>query len=130
MVFAAVPSPRGRFVALVADIRDGGFKLTALDTVTDTLVPVGKAPAPPPIQQDDLDVCEDVRNGRTFIWGDLIDGFVEMDAGIITFRNEETLAVSYGPDGCRRRSRQRQVRQWNLSKLLARNSENGSRRQN
>jgi hypothetical protein len=118
MAMAAVPSPGGRFIALIADAEDSdkGFELEVLDTTTDTLIRVGKAPLPPPMQGDYADFCP--RSGRAG-WIDPTDSFVDMDPGIIKFIDEQTIAVSYGHDSCRRRARQRHLEKWNLAAAFA-----------
>jgi hypothetical protein len=114
MAMAAVPSPRGRFVALVGRIDDDQqFELQVLDTSVDLAVTAGRAPAPPP---DDFYCSEHVR----LYWGDTVDGLVTMDAGIIAFPAEGTLAVSYGADTCRKRAKRRRTKLVDLAQLFAR----------
>lgn len=120
MAMAAVPSAHGRFVAFVADPQGTSFELEVLDTRTDTMVHLGKAPAPPPLEKDDRDLCPAGGGRDLFTWGEGTDGFVDMDAGIITFPDDHTLAVSYGADRCRGRSRSRHVRRWDLPTAFSR----------
>ncbi|NTV46676.1 MAG: hypothetical protein HGB11_09215 [Chlorobiales bacterium] len=50
-----------------------------------------------------------------FDWGTCwADGYVEMDAGIIRFKSENVLQVSYGKDTPDARARKRRVRLFKL----------------
>ncbi|HXU02403.1 MAG TPA: hypothetical protein VN903_15670 [Polyangia bacterium] len=119
IAFAAVAGPNGRFVAFVgkwgpdADTA-GRFRLQVLDAAADALYDVGPAPAPPP----DSFWAEEHR--RRCDWGDPVDGFVEMDAGIVRFTDDHTLRASYGADSCLKRGARRREQTWDLEKIVAR----------
>ena len=117
MAMAAVASPRGRYVAFVADAGgDAGFELEVLDTRGDVLVRAGDAPAPPPAGGD----CEPAEE-PFFTWGaPPADGYVDLDPGIIVFAGEDTLVASYGRDRCTRRAAKRREQRWELPALFAR----------
>ena len=56
---------------------------------------MGPAPVPPPSK-----LAGNICSGEPFEWGTCWgDGCVEMDAGIIGFKSEDVLEVSYGDDG-------------------------------
>ncbi|MBN1771906.1 MAG: hypothetical protein JXB32_11625 [Deltaproteobacteria bacterium] len=113
IAFAAVPSPTLRYVALIARV-DGQpqFRLHVFDVDNDEIAEAGPAPAPPPTDFK----CDPPRTH----WWDLdVDGWVEMDAGIIVFSaDERRLTASYGDDSCAARSAQRTIREWDLERDL------------
>ncbi|MES1207139.1 MAG: hypothetical protein ABUS79_14475 [Pseudomonadota bacterium] len=115
MAFAAVPSPDGRFIALVGALdQSRPFRLEVLDIVNDALYELGPPPAPPP---DSAPITKGFDGG--WDWGDPIDGLTPMDASIITFPDDHTLRVTYGRDTSRRRARHRTARTWDLAQVVA-----------
>lgn len=108
LAMAAVPSASGRWVAWVgtSDAKRG-FALMALDTLDDKLTVLGKPPAPPPGAA--------LADGAAWDWGDPVDGFVELDAGILTFDGDRALIASYGRDSAKKRGAPRTQRRFGLS---------------
>jgi hypothetical protein len=74
--------------------------------------PLGPAPAPPPSDFE----CERPTPRR---WLDAMgqDGYVELDAGIVSFPTLTRLRVSYGADTCRARAQRRHLRECDLTQL-------------
>lgn len=122
IAFAAAPGPDGRFIVFVGESRAdrafeaGPFRLQVLDTTKDALYDLGRPPAPPPLSEDEASQLEP---DEGWDWGSPIDGFVQMDPGIITFSDAHTIRVSYGADTIKRRSRQRRQRSWDLARAVA-----------
>jgi len=122
IAFAAVPGPDGRFIVLVGKSRpdgafeDGRFRLQLLDTTKDALYDLGRPPAPPPLSEDDASEYEPADG---WDWGAPVDGFVQMDPGIITFSDAHTVRVSYGADTITRRAGRRRQRSWDLERTVA-----------
>jgi hypothetical protein len=104
-------SPDGSYIALVAQpdqpaVRDG-FRLYLLDVAADTLRVLGRAPAPPPL--DDPAAC----TAGPWVWGDLqaVAFYEAMDAVALQFDGGK-LRASYGADTCRARAKQRTTQEW------------------
>jgi hypothetical protein len=108
LAFVAVPSPSGRFVALIGGkgVADG---LYVLDVARDTIKKLGPAPAPPPAEGA-------AAMGEAFTWGDgWADGFLTLDPGIVVFAGD-ALRVSYGKDSAAGRAKVRKTRTFPLSR--------------
>ena len=113
LALSSEDSADGRYIALVGQMQGKeDFVVFVLDTARDRMRTVGKAPAPPPLP-DEIDGL----SGGRWAWGDIYDGYVLMDRGIISFRNGN-LVVSYGRDGPKGRSPKRQTKTWSLEQLL------------
>ena len=86
-----------------------------LNTDKDLIKVLGDPPAPPPIsdpywQKEALRQCE----GKWEWDFPCFDGYVEMDSGIITFKNNN-IYVSYGKDTVDKRSDKRRIKSWKLN---------------
>jgi hypothetical protein len=106
LALASLTSPKGRYVAFVGGHHsiDGLF---VLDTQTDRIRRLGRAPSPPP---DPSWSCEE-----SFGWGSCwADAYVTLDLKVLRFESEDVLAVSYGKDTGRHRAKQRTVRRFRL----------------
>jgi len=115
--FAAVPGPGGRFVALIG-LEKNGTALYALDTEKDTIQKLGKAPFPPPLNQQERDTIKQHPEFKEGTWGWLSsfrDGYMQMDANIVVFRDAETLQASYGDDTPYGRDGHRRVTTFDLA---------------
>ena len=76
----------------------------------DSIKPLGAAPAPPPDTR-----LHDICRGQPFKWGTCwAEGYVEMDKGIIRFKSENILEVSYGTDRYDARAKKRRFRLFKL----------------
>ena len=109
LAMTAVASPGGRYIVFVGGRNTTGT-LHVLDSEQDTVRELGPAPAPPP-NEGSGDTCRD----EPYDWGTCwADGYVEMDAGIIRFKAENVLEVSYGDDRPPARAKKRRVRTFTL----------------
>jgi len=114
--FAAVSSKDMKYIAFA-----GGRRLWVLHTATDSMKSAGRTPQPPPVTED---FClSSIRNSERlgeWTWGDIcVDGYLEMDPGIITFASEDTLKVSYGKDSFEKRSKKRTTKTIDLQALFS-----------
>jgi len=109
---ASVVGPGTRFIAFVASHADADFKLYALETATDRWKILGAPPAPPPLKDPALDSGD----GEAGWARD--EGTIDVDPGIIVFRSDHVLRVSYGDDTKTARSPKRTVKEWDLQKLF------------
>jgi hypothetical protein len=111
----AYPSENLKYVAFVGSLDNDEIKLMVLNTDKDSMEVLGEAPAPPPIsdphwQKEALRQCP-----GEWQWDfPCVDGYVEMDNGIIKF-NKDTLTVSYGHDTVIKRSIKRKIKVWSLN---------------
>lgn len=109
IALSAVTSPAGRYIVFIG----GGERsddLYVLDTERDVIKKLGRAPSPPP-NAEASDTCWN----DPFEWGSCwVDGYREMDAGIIRFTSETELEVSYGKDGPTQRAKKRRVQRYRL----------------
>lgn len=115
--FAAVPGPGGRFVALIG-IKENDTALYVLDTEKDAIRKLGKAPLPPPLNQQERDTVKQHPEFKEGTWGWLSsfrDGYVQLDARIVVFRDAERLQVSYGDDTAYSRDGHRTVTIFDLA---------------
>ena len=104
---AAIISPKGRYIAFIGGKRSTG-ELYVLDTQTDSIKHLGKAPLPPPV--------ENFSSEEDFAWGTgWADGFVELEKNVFSFKSEQQLQVSYGKDSSQARAKKRQVRLFKLN---------------
>ncbi len=112
---AAVPSPDGRYIAMIGDFKSESGKLMALDSVLDSLEVLGEPPAPPPGS------ATGVNKESGFDWhgGGPSDGFLNMDPGILVFKSTDTLRASYGNDTSKARASDRRIKEWNLHELFS-----------
>ena len=88
-----VTSPGGRYLVFIGGPNTTGT-LYVLDIERDVIEELGPGPAPPPNALV-RDTCKDEPFEWGTCWG---DGYVEMDLGIIRFKSEDVLEVSYGDD--------------------------------
>ena len=109
LAMTTVTSPGGRYIVFIGGQNTTGI-LYVLDSERDIIRELGPAPAPPPNE-----LASDVCNGEPFEWGTCWgDGYVEMDKGILRFRSEGILEVSYGNDGPSARVKTRRIRRFDL----------------
>lgn len=109
LAMTTVTSPSGRYIVFIGGQNTTGT-LYVLDTERDVVKELGSAPAPPPSA-----LARDICKGEPFAWGTCWgDGYVEMDPGIMRFRSEDVLEVSYGNDGPDGRAKKRRVRRFKL----------------
>ena len=114
--FAASASEDDRFIALVSHY-DSLVRIEVLDTGSDCLLRIGRAPLPPPSTWAE----ENVKERYDFTWGASeagTDGFISMDPGVLVWRGH-VLEASYGKDGPIKRARARTTKRWQLDKLAA-----------
>ena len=105
---AAIISPKGRYIAFIGGKKTTG-ELYVLDTQTDNIKPLGKAPLPPPV--------ENFSSEEAFAWGTgWADGFVEIEKNVLRFKSETVLQVSYGKDTFQTRAKKRHIRIISLNK--------------
>jgi hypothetical protein len=115
IAMAAVAGPRGRFFAFVASPAGQSFEVAVFDPLADAFARAGEAPAPPP-----LGPHGDCPSDGRYTWGEGVDGFVRLDAGVIDFADERTLVLRYGDDSCLRRASTRRERRVDVLELFAR----------
>jgi len=109
LAMTVVTSPSGRYIVFIGGQNTTGT-LYVLDIERDVVKELGPAPAPPPNV-----LARDTCNGEPFEWGTCWgDGYVEMDPGIIRFKSEDVLEVSYGDDSPPARAKIRRVRRFKL----------------
>jgi len=109
LAMTVVTSPGCRYIVFIGGQNTTGT-LCVLDIERDTIKELGPAPAPPP-NAHARDICK----GEPFKWGTCWgDGYVEMDRGIIRFKSEDVLEVSYGDDRPHGRAKKRRVMRFNL----------------
>ncbi len=122
---AVVPSPDLRFIVFVGReelnkdyVCDTVYqesliwRLYVLDTKSDTIRCLGKAPNPPPLSKWYLEEATDSFNPcDQWQWG--FDGPM-LEQNICQFISPNVLKVSYGRDTCRHRSKKRLIRRWTL----------------
>jgi len=109
IALSAATSPTRRYIVFIGG-RVSIEGLYVLDTKRDAVKKLGRAPAPPPDAQLEV-ICRD----EPFEWGSCwADSYREMDAGIIRFRSETELEISYGKDGPTRRAKNRRVERYRL----------------
>ncbi len=110
----AVPSEDLKYIAFVGDLGKANTRLIVLNTDKDLMTVLGDPPAPPPIS-DPYWQKEALRQSPdNWVWDfPCVDGYVEMDNGIIRF-NKDTLSVSYGNDTVIKRSGKRKTKTWKL----------------
>ena len=98
---AAIISPKGRYIAFIGGKNRMG-DLFVLDTQTDKIKQLGKAPLPPPV--------ENFSSEEPFVWGTgWADGFVEIEKNVLSFKSETVLQVSYGKDTSQTRAKKRHI---------------------
>jgi len=112
---AVVPSPDLRFVVFVGRRTESSeWHLYVLDTKSDTVTLLGKAPNPPPLSKDYLEEAKDGFSPCDFWqWGFSVP---VLEPNICQFISPHVLKVSYGEDTCRHRSKHRLIREWTLIK--------------
>jgi hypothetical protein len=109
LAMTVVTIPSGRYIVFIGGQNTTGT-LYALDLERDVVKELGPAPAPPPNA-----LMRDVCKGEPFEWGTCWgDGYIEMDKGIIRFKSEDVLEVSYGDDSSSVRAKIRRVRRFKL----------------
>jgi len=102
MANAAVMSPEGRYIVFIGGQQTTG-KLYVLDSQTDTIKYLAKAPAPPPVNSS-------FSSEEPFDWGTgWADGFVAMEKTVLSFKSEYLLRVSYGKDTAYARAKKRHI---------------------
>ncbi len=109
LAMTVVTSPSGRFIVFIGG-QNTADALYVLDIERDVVRELGPAPAPPSNALA-KDTCKDEPFEWGTCWG---DGYVEMDPGIIQFKSENVLQVSYGDDSPDGRAKIRRVRRFKL----------------
>jgi len=110
LAMTVVTSHSGRYIVFIGGQKTAGT-LYVLDIERDVVKELGPAPAPPPNA-----LARDICKGEPFEWGTCWgDRYVEMDAGIISFKSEDVLDVSYGDDSARARAKKRSIRRFKFS---------------
>ena len=109
LAMTVVTSPSGRYIVFIGGQNTAGT-LYVLDIERDVVRELGPAPAPPSNVLA-RDTCKDEPFEWGTCWG---DGYVEMDLGIIQFKSENALEVSYGDDSPDGRAKIRRVRRFKL----------------
>ncbi len=107
---SAVMSPGGRYMAFIGKNGNSTHSaLFVLDTVSDTIRRLGKAPSPPPDQYA-------AENSNTvYNWDNIETGYTSIEPAILSFTGEHTLRATYGADCVVRRAKKRLTRVWNVS---------------
>jgi hypothetical protein len=109
LALTMVTSPSGRYIVFIGG-QDRADALYVLDIERDIVKKLGPAPSPPPNE-----LARDMCKGKPFKWGTCWgDGYVEMDTGILRFKSEDVLEVSYGKDRPSARAKIRRVRRFKL----------------
>ena len=110
LAMTMVTSPSGRYIAFIGG-QDTTGTLYVLDIKRDVIKKLSPAPTPPP-NESTRAICS---KDEPFEWGTCWgDGYVEMDPGIICFKSEDVLEVSYGDDSPSARAKIRRVRRFKL----------------
>jgi hypothetical protein len=93
-------------------------RLKVLDTASDRLRDLGKAPAPPPVDENTRQTIKD--EGASFDWISVTEqiGYDHLDAGILTLEDNHLLKASYGKDSASARAKKRNVKSWDLRRLF------------
>lgn len=113
LAMTAVTSHSGRYVVFIGG-QDTTGTLYVLDVERDTIKRLGSAPAPPPNA-----LAKDVCSSEPFEWGTCWgDRYVETETGIIRFKPDDVLEVSYGHDSPNARAKKRRVRQFKLGQPI------------
>jgi hypothetical protein len=117
---ASLVSPGNRFLALIGapTIKSSKVGLYSLDTDRDVLSRVGEAPAPPPLSAEQL--ADRERVGMEGPWDAPERHYTELEPGIWSFVDDNTLQVSYGKDSLKARAKRRRAKKWNLKSLSTR----------
>ncbi len=111
VALSSAASAGGDYVAFVAQADKAPtrdiFRLYLLDVAADTLRMLGRAPAPPPL--DDPAAC----TSAPWVWGDLqaVAFYEPMDAVALRIDGDKVRA-RYGADTCRARAKQRTTQEW------------------
>lgn len=116
---AMIARSDGRFIAFVGARKDDAtMRLALLDTRGDSIAVAGRAPGPPPLaDENEREYFRE--SGSRYEWGTPPwDGFVGLDAGVITFEGSDGLVARYGADSETHRSKRRSVRRWSIAKLF------------
>jgi len=110
---AVIPSPDLRFIVFVGQQTESSiWRLYVLDTKSDTISLLGRAPDPPPLSKWYLEESTGSFNPcDQWQWG--FDGPM-LEQNICQFISPHILKVSYGKDTCRHRSKNRLIRKWTL----------------
>lgn len=114
--FVALPGPELRFIALIALEGNDTF-LYALDVEKSLIRKLGKAPLPPPLTAQERDGAKAHPESEAAPWewmASYRDSQIELDPGIMVFKNPSTLEVSYGNDSAEHRASNREVVVWDL----------------
>jgi hypothetical protein len=108
MAMSSLTSPSGRYVAFVGGV--GVLDaLYVLDTETDMIRKLGKAPAPPPLGDDDF-TCDE-----PFGWGSCwVGAYTTLEPDVLRFEGDDTLVVTRGHDTAKRRSSKRTTQRYKL----------------
>jgi hypothetical protein len=118
MGFGAVPNPDLSFVAFVGCLDESPMSVMILDTQKDEMKVLGRAPAPPPIKDPHWREEALKHPLNDWVWGGpSVDGFEEMDAGVIEF-DKDKVTVSYGDDTPVKRADKRIFKTWDLKKVF------------
>jgi hypothetical protein len=110
---STVSSPSGRYIVFI------GGKLTTdglyvLDVERNRVRKLGSAPLPPPNAY-----LNDICSGKPFEWGGCwADRYLELDNGIIGFKSEKELEVTYGKDSPSARAKKRRTARFRLDSYM------------
>jgi hypothetical protein len=110
LALTMVTSPSGRYIVFIGG-QDRADALYVLDIERDVVKKLGPAPSPPPRENAEFICSKDEPFKWGTCWG---DGYVEMDTGILRFKSEDVLEVSYGKDRSSARAKIRRVRRFKL----------------
>jgi hypothetical protein len=93
-------------------------RLKVLDTKTDRIRDLAKAPAPPPIDENTRETLKN--EGASFDWISVTEqiGYDHLDPGILSLEDNHILKASYGKDTANARAKKRTVRTWDLGSLF------------
>lgn len=110
LAMTVVTSHSCRYIVFIGGQKTAGT-LYVLDIERDVVKELGPAPAPPPNA-----LARDICKGEPFEWGTCWgDRYVEMDVGIISFKPDDVLEVSYGDDSLRARAKKRLIRRFKFN---------------
>lgn len=109
LAMTVIASPGARYIVFIGGQKTTGT-LYVLDSERDVVKELGPAPAPP-TNVLTRGICKSEPYEWGTCWG---DGYVEMDTGIIRFKSEHVLEVSYGDDKPLARAKKRWIRRFKL----------------
>lgn len=109
---AIVPSPDLRYIVFVGQPTESEiWHLYVLDTKSDMIKLLGKAPDPPPLAKGSPGEPQNNNPCDFWQWGFELP---TLESNICQFISPNVLKVSYGKDSCIHRSKNRLIRKWTL----------------